>query len=95
MKMKYMYIRLILSDVQTLSDTYIGRLENILTKGEIAHDEQFLLMSQCFQLFSLIIRSFKVIFHYFAKMFSKSFAARFVVCRTGFIRLTMSGGIKF
>ena len=28
--------------------------ENIVAKGEIAHDEQFLLLPQCFQLFSRV-----------------------------------------
>ena len=27
----------------------LKRVENIVAKGEIAHDEQFLLLSQCFQ----------------------------------------------
>ena len=27
----------------------LNRVENIVTKGEIAHHEQFLLLSQCFQ----------------------------------------------
>ena len=29
-------------------------LKNIVTKGEIAQNEQFLLLTQCFQLFSVI-----------------------------------------
>ena len=33
-------------------------LENIATKEEIAHNEQFLLLPQCLQPFSIIILSF-------------------------------------
>ena len=44
--------------------------ENTVTKGEIAQDEQFLLLPQCFQLFSVIILPFIEIFHIFVYMFS-------------------------
>ena len=37
--------------------------ENIGTKVEIAQNEQFLLLQQCFQLFSVIIPSFIESFH--------------------------------
>ena len=50
-------------------------LENIVTKGEIAHDEQFPLLPHCFQLYLIIKFSFMEIFHIFADMFSKSSAA--------------------
>ena len=43
--------------------------ENIEAKGEIAHDEQFLLLPRCLQLYLMIILSFMEIFHIFAKMF--------------------------
>ena len=33
------------------------RVENTVGKGEIAHDKQFLLCSQCFQKMSVIDRS--------------------------------------
>ena len=39
--------------------------ENIVAKGEIAHDEQFLLRSQCFQLYLTIKLSFMEIFQAF------------------------------
>ena len=32
--------------------------ENIAAKGEIAHDDQFLLLPQCFQLYLIITLSF-------------------------------------
>ena len=49
--------------------------ENIVTKGEIAHDEQFPLLPQCFQLYLIINLSFMEIFRMFANMFSKPYAA--------------------
>ena len=39
--------------------------ENIMAKGEIAHNEQFPLWPQCFQLFLMIKLSFIEIFHVF------------------------------
>ena len=48
--------------------------ENIVPKGEIAHDELFLLLAQCFQLCKLILLSFTEIFRIFVNMFSKSSA---------------------
>ena len=45
--------------------------EDIVAKGEITHNEQIILLPQCFQLFSLIYRQF----HYFARTFLKSSAA--------------------
>ena len=52
--------------------------ENIVAKGEIAHDEQFLLWPQCFQLYLTVKLSFKEILQVFFTMFSKSFAADLV-----------------
>ena len=49
--------------------------ENIVAKGEITHDEQFLLGPQCFQLYLTIKRFFMKIFQAFVTMFSKSSAA--------------------
>ena len=46
--------------------------ENTVTKGEIALNEQYLLLPHCFQLDSIIEPLFIEIFHFFAKMFSKS-----------------------
>ena len=51
--------------------------ENIVAKGEIAHDEQFLLWPQYFQLYLMIKLSFMEIFQVFFTMFSKSSAADF------------------
>ena len=50
--------------------------ENIVTKVEIAQTEQFLLLSQCVQLFSVIIPFplFIEIFNVSVQMFSKSSA---------------------
>ena len=50
-------------------------IENIVEKGEIAHDEQFLLLRQYFQLFSTNKLSLTEIFCNYATMFSKSSAA--------------------
>ena len=49
--------------------------ENIVTKGEIAQDEQFHLLPQCFQLLSVIILSFIEISLVFAGYFLNSSAA--------------------
>ena len=49
--------------------------ENIEAKGEIAHDEQFLLWPQCFQLYLTIELSFMEIFQVFVTIFLKSSAA--------------------
>ena len=49
--------------------------ENIVTKGEIAHGEQFIPLSQYFQLLSKIKLSFIKIYHSSNHMFSKSSAA--------------------
>ena len=43
--------------------------ENIVAKGEMAHDEQFHLLSQSFQLYLIIKLSFMEIFHAFANMY--------------------------
>ena len=43
--------------------------KSIVAKGEIAQNEQFLLLSQCFQLFSVIILSLLKKFHIFAYLF--------------------------
>ena len=45
-----------------------------MAKGEIAHDEQFHLWSQCFQLHLTIKLSFMEIFQVYVTMFSKSSA---------------------
>ena len=49
--------------------------ENFLAKGEIAQDEQFPLLPQCFQLYLIIKLSFMDIFLFFFPLFSKSSAA--------------------
>ena len=51
--------------------------ENIMTKGEIAHDEQFHFLPQCIQLYYMIKHYNFVIefFHNFASMLTKSSAA--------------------
>ena len=46
-----------------------------MAKGEIAHDEQFLLWPQCFQLYLTMKLSFMEIFEVFVTMFSKLSAA--------------------
>ena len=49
--------------------------ENNVTKGEIAQNVQFLLLSHFFQLNSIVLLAFIGIFHIFRKMLSKSSAA--------------------
>ena len=46
-------------------------LENIVTKGEIDHDDQFLQLPNCFQLYSIYIHSSMENFHIFAPICSK------------------------
>ena len=58
--------------------------ENIVAKGEIAHDEQFILLSQCFQLNSIINIQLKHFLLNFVKMFSKSSAAECLDLGKGF-----------
>ena len=50
--------------------------ENILTKGEIAHEEQFPLLPQCFQLYLIYKLLFMEIFQIMANCFSKLSAAK-------------------
>ena len=49
--------------------------ENIVTKEEIAQNEQFLLLPQCFQFFLVIIPTLIEIFHIFEETLLKSSAA--------------------
>ena len=49
--------------------------EKSVAKGEIAHDNKFVHLPQCFQLYLMIKPLFMDIFHTFANMFSKSSAA--------------------
>ena len=60
-----------------LSDAYAADkfFENMLTKEEIAQNQQFLLVSSRVQLFSIIVISFKGSSHKFSGMFSNSSAA--------------------
>ena len=48
---------------------------NIVAKGEITHAEQYLLLAQCFQIYSLIVLSFIERFHIFELISSTSSAA--------------------
>ena len=57
--------------------------ENIVTKEEIAKNEQFLLLSLCFQLYSIIVLSFKGSFQKNSGMFSKLSAADFLYVGKG------------
>ena len=54
------------------------------SKGEIAHDEQFHHLPQCFQLNIMIKLSLMKIFHIFEKMFSKSSAADLLYVGKGY-----------
>ena len=49
--------------------------ENIVAKGECSHDEQFLHLPQCFQLYLIIMPLFMIIFPIYANIFSKLLAA--------------------
>ena len=70
-------ITLTLSHLQTHFDTTKQQttFENIVAKGEIAHDEQFHLSPQCFQLYLTIKLSFMEIIQVFVTMLLKSSAA--------------------
>ena len=68
---------LTLTHKQTLSDAAAANpsLENVVTKEEIAQNEQFLLLPQCFQLYSANTLYFFEKFHTSVDMFSKLSAA--------------------
>ena len=53
-----MFLFLLKNYTLTLSNLQT-HFENIVAKGEIAHDEQFLLWPQCFQIYLTIKLSFK------------------------------------
>ena len=57
--------------------------ENIAAKGEIAHDDQFLLWPQCFQLYLTIKLFFMEIFQVIVTMFSKLSAADLLYVQKG------------
>ena len=57
--------------------------ENIVTKGEIAQNEQFLLLPQCFHFFSVIIPTIIENFSYFLVDILKVVCSRCVVCGKG------------
>ena len=65
----YSKFPLTLSHIEILSDASAA-FENIVTKGEIAQNKQFLLLPQCFHIFSVIIPSFVEFFPVFAWRFS-------------------------
>ena len=74
----YLYIYILaLSHLKTLSDTSAAYnfWKNVEAKGEIAHDDQFLLSPQYFQLNEIIILSLMEIVHTFDQMFSMFSAA--------------------
>ena len=67
-----------------------GIFENIATKEEITQNEQFLLLSPCFQLYSIIVLSFSENFHICVYMFSKSSAVELLfVGKGGLIRFVL------
>ena len=57
--------------------------ENIVTKGEIAQNEQFLLLPQCFQPFLVIIPTIMEIFPYSLVDIFEIVCCIFVVCGKG------------
>ena len=65
--------------------TYLQQttFENIMAKGEIAHDEQFLHFPQCFQLYTFNSRDFP---NFSSMCFFKVFCCRFVVGVKGLIK---------
>ena len=54
------------------SYNYPNPFPYIATKEEIAQNKQFLLLSPCFQLYSVIVLSFKGSFHFFGVSFQSS-----------------------
>ena len=58
--------------------------KNMATKEEIAQNEQFLLLSPRFQLYSIVVLSFKGSFHCLSGMFSKSSAAELLYVGKGY-----------
>ena len=60
--------------------------ENIVTKGDITHGEEFLCLPQCFQLYSMNKLSFMVVYYIFAQMFSKLSAADLLYVEKGKLR---------
>ena len=63
--------------------------ENIVTKGEIAQNEQFLLLSHSVQLCSVTIPTTKEIFHIFLVDIFKVVCCIFAVCGKGLKGLNM------
>ena len=59
--------------------------ENIVARDEIAQNKQFLLLSQCFQLYLITLLSFFEILHVFPSMFQMSYAAELLYVGKGYI----------
>ena len=57
--------------------------DNNMANGEIAHNEQFLHLPQCFQLYLITISFFVEIFPYFCLAIFKVFCCRFPVLGKG------------
>ena len=55
-----------------------------MAKEEIAHDKQFLLSPQCFQIYLIIKLSIMESFHVFVNIFSKAFAAELLYVGKGY-----------
>ena len=68
---------------ETLMHLQHTAFENIVAKGEIAHDESFLLFPQFVQLYSLNKPTFIAIVHYSCLDGDNIVCCRFVVCGKG------------
>ena len=76
------------ADVCILTHLQQTTFENIVAKGEIAHDEQFFLCPQCFILYLTIKLSFMEIFQVFVIYAFKVVCYKFVVCGKGLLTWT-------
>ena len=66
-----------------------------MTKGEIAHDEQFLLWPQGFQLYFTIKLSFMETFQVFVTIITKSFAEDLLYVGKGYITAVSAHNVIF
>ena len=66
--------------------------ENMMTKDEIARNEQFLLWLQCFQFFVIFKHKIRKIFHYFAYDLNKLSAADIFYVGKGYLKTYLEVG---
>ena len=92
-------MRIIFGDILTVNPFPLIRFrtqqttfENILTRGE---NEQFLLLAQCFQIFSIIKPLFMEIFHVFANIFSRSSSADLFYVGKGYAKKSLTDDFEY